>query len=54
MRRYVSIFEVEGQSNYGRQELCLHGLARTRFQAAPTSPLTLEKCGGGLAVLWVA
>ena len=42
-------FEVEVLSMiYGRQELCLHGLARApgpRFQAAPTSLLTLQTCG---------
>ena len=42
-------FEVEEVLGiYGRQELWSHGLARARFQTAPTSLLTPQTCGGGL------
>lgn len=48
MREDTWHFEVEVLGIYGRQELWSHGLARARFQTAPTSLLTLQTCGGGL------
>ena len=48
MREDTWHFEVEVPGIYGRQELWSHGLARARFQKAPTSLLTLQTCGGGL------